>query len=211
MVSLISVTPRSSIAARQANRAGLRLPVIVYLLVTAISGTSVFSQGPTVTRDGRLTATVREYNLIPEATEPCTPEECGWWDRLRSAGNELQKKGDEKSKKKFALLFAEGLQKAYRVPLKDRPPQVLAFGRSVYLPETIARLRSMNINGAAELSVEYRAEGSVGEVKVTKSLDNEFDKGAVQATRQDLFLPAVKNGTFVTEWQKLERRFSTRR
>src|SRR5947208_10526778 len=70
------------------------------------------------------------YKEIPAATEPCTSEECDWWNRLREAGNKLMRKGDEKSRNVFASLFVEGITKSYSVPLADRPPQLL-FDRAV--------------------------------------------------------------------------------
>src|SRR5437764_10126599 len=97
------------------------------------------------------------YKEIPAATGPCTSEECDWWNRLREAGNNLLRKGDEKSKKVFASLFVEGIEKSYSVPLADRPSQGLVVGP----PTQIANFRLRRINGAVKLSVERRADGSV--------------------------------------------------
>ncbi len=94
------------------------------------------------------TAQIRNNNLIPEATEPCTPEESEWWKRFRKAGNDLQKKSDERSKTRFFLLMLEGQQKGYRIPLKDRPVQTLISGRTTY-PE-LARRRG--VQGTVVLS-----------------------------------------------------------
>jgi hypothetical protein len=184
------------------------------LLLLWLLGASTSSATPGQKRSTTnygATVTVHEYDEVPEATEPCTAEECAWWIRLRTAANELQKSGEEKSKRKFAVLFAEGLEKSYRVPLKDRAPHVLALGRAIYPPTTISRLRERHVNGRTEVSVEFRADGSIGEVRLIKGLDAEFDKIIIQAARQNLFLPAVKDGKFVTEWQTGGTGFSTHR
>ena len=153
---------------------------------------------------------VSTYNEIPEATEQCSEEEKRWWDSLRKTGNDLQKKKDAKSQTKFAVIFAEGLEKGYRIPLKDRPPQALLLGRVVFPDVVLARARTMGLKGRIEFSIEYRADGSIGDVNVVKGLDKEMDRYAVQAARQNIFLPAV-NGAFVTEWQSGAVTFSTQR
>ncbi|MGH9835776.1 MAG: energy transducer TonB, partial [Blastocatellia bacterium] len=143
------------------------------------------------------------YNEIPEAAEPCTPEESEWWERLRKAGSDLQKKRDEKTKKRFYLLMYEGQQKAYRIPLKDRPPQTLVFGRSAYNID-----RKNMITGTVVLSVEFRADSSVGDIQIIKGLRSEIDENVILATRQCVFLPAIKNGAFVNHRENVETKFS---
>jgi len=139
----------------------------------------------------------RTFKEIPAATEPCTPEECEWWNRLRQAGGKLQQKSDEKSKRAYALLFLEGIEKSYRIPLKDRPSQVLFTGPPVQSADLPAGQR----NGIVRLSVEHRADGSVGEVKVVKGLGPQIDRRCILAAQGVIFLPAVRDGIFVTEWQ----------
>ena len=187
--------------------------VLKSLLVSSlvsIVGATVSGQSKRVVTQRDSTITVGEYTEIPEATEPCTPEECQWWKQIREAGNTLQRKGDEKSKTRFALLFAEGLQKAYHVPLKDRPPHLLVRSQPVLSEMTVARLRMKQTNGSADLSVEFRADGSIGDVQLIKSLDKEFDMSAVQAVRQALFVPAIKDGSFITFREKVGFGFFTR-
>lgn len=151
------------------------------------------------------------YTEIPEATEQCTEEEQQWWDSFRNAGNVLQKKMDQKSLKNFGALFAEGFAKGYRIPLKDRPPQVLVNGR-VVLPESVViRARNMGLKGSIELSIEYRADGSIGDVRIVKGLGIEIDRMVVQAARQNIFVPAIKDGAFVTTWLSGGFKFSTQR
>ena len=150
-------------------------------------------------------ASVFTYKEIPAATEPCTSEECDWWNRLREAGNILLRKGDEESKNVFASVFVEGITKSYGVPSDDRPSQVLFFR-----PVPIADLGSKPRNGTVRLSVEYRADGSVGDVKLLNGLGSEIDKRCIREARNVIFLPAVTDRKFVTEWQIAQYRFNSR-
>jgi hypothetical protein len=144
------------------------------------------------------------YKEIPAATEPCTSEECDWWSRLREAGNKLLRKGDHKSISAYASLFVEGIEKSLKVPLADRPSQVLFFGQTVQ----ITKLPSNQRNGIVRLSVEHRADGSVGEIKVLSGLGTQVDERCIQAARSVVFLPAVKDRQFVTQWQPAEYKFA---
>jgi hypothetical protein len=153
------------------------------------------------------TVSISEYRLIPEATEPCTTQEAEWWQRVRTAGNELQKKSSEKSIKKFYLLLLEGLQNAYRVPLKDRGPQLLVVNP---LPPSNV-VPKFQINSTLVLSVEYLANAAVGDVQIIKKVGHGLDENAVLAKRRDVFLPAVKDGIFVTDRVEMKITFSTRR
>lgn len=191
----------------------LTVSAIVTLLAALMmsSRDSVVGQDKTVTTYRGSSVMVRSYDEIPEATEECSPEEKQWWDTLRKAGNDFQKKLDKKSHTKFAELFSHGLGKGYRVPVKDRPPQVLLSGRPVFPDSLIPRLRMQGKYGSIELSIEYRADGSIGEVILLKGLDKELDKYVVQAARQNIFIPAIKDGAFVTDWQPGGFKFSSQR
>ena len=146
--------------------------------------------------DGTRTTVLRTVTEIPAATELCSPEECDWWEQLRSAGDDLQKKGDKKSKRQFLSLLVEGMEKSYRVPLEDRSPLVLYSEKPNPLSSGV---RSKN--GKVELSLEYAAEGSIGEVKVLNGVRPDLDERCIGSMRGTLFLPAVKDRRFVTEWQ----------
>lgn len=167
------------------------------LLMTALASAQ---DTKTRTTTAGSTVSVFTYKEIPEATEPCTPEECDWWNRLREAGNKLLRKGDGKSKKVFASLFVEGITKSYSVPLEDRPSQVL-----IDPPVQIADL-PLKPNGTVRLSVEYRADGSIGEVKTLSGM-GAVDQRCIQAAMNVIFLPPVKDHKFVTQRQKAEYKF----
>lgn len=139
---------------------------------------------------------------IPKASEGCAPAECEWWGQLRDTGNDLQRKPDTKSKRRFVTLFLLGLERAYRVPIRDRPSQALFIARPALLGHGLPKK-----NGIVSLSVEVRSDGSVGEVNVLKGLRSDMDESCVHAQRQSIFLPAVKDRVFVTDWQKAECRF----
>jgi len=151
---------------------------------------------------------VNTYKEIPAATEPCASAECDWWNRLREAGNKMLRRGDQKSKTVYASLFLEGIEKSYRVPLADRPPLQLFFAPTCLQPSDIP---SKQRTGTVRLSVEHRGDGSVGEVKVVNGLRPEADRRCIQATRNIIFLPAVKDRQFVTEWGPVQYKVSTSR
>jgi hypothetical protein len=104
----------------------------------------------------------------------------------------------------YASLFVEGIEKSLKVPLADRPSQVLFFGQTVQ----ITKLPSNQRNGIVRLSVEHRADGSVGEIKVLSGLGTQVDERCIQAARSVVFLPAVKDRQFVTQWQPAEYKFA---
>jgi hypothetical protein len=176
-------------------RGGL-FPFFLITVVLPLSAVTALGQ-ETVTRSSKVGSTVegRTYRDIPPSTEPCSPEECSWWERLREAGNKLLRKGDEKSKGAFVAAFLEGIEKSYRVPVKDRPPQPLVFPRPIVTSDLPLKER----NGRVQLSVELMADASVGEIRVVESLGKAIDERCVKAVQNIIFLPAVKNGAFVQD------------
>lgn len=191
----------------------LTVSAIVTLLAASMlcSSDNVVGQEKTITSYRGSTVLISSYNEIPEATEQCNQEEKQWWESFRNAGNDLQRKMDKKSQTKLGVLFAEGLEKGYRIPLKDRPPQILLHGKVVFPDSLVARARIKGLKGSIELSIEYRADGSIGDVKLLKGLDKDMDGYAVRAARESIFIPAVKDGAFVTDWQNGGLKFSTQR
>jgi hypothetical protein len=57
------------------------------------------------------------------------------------------------------------------------------------------------------LLVEFRSDGFIGEVTVTRSLDDVLDEKAIEAARRVVFLPAVRDGKFVNTSQPVEMSF----
>ncbi len=148
-------------------------------------------------------AEVRPLTVIPEATEPCSPAECEWWNRIRKTNSDLNlafRKRDEKAKlaakERFFLLILERREKAYRIPLKDRPPQTLLAASPQY-----SRLAQKNrIQGKVKLSVLVGDDGIVADVHVKSGPGWGLNESAVQSARQAYFLPAIKDGGFVAHW-----------
>ncbi|HMO81993.1 MAG TPA: hypothetical protein PKD24_14475 [Pyrinomonadaceae bacterium] len=171
--------------------------LVIFLLVGLLVGSALAQESRSITRTVGSTVVLKTFTEIPEATEPCTPEECEWWERLRSTGNELQRKGDKKSTRRFVLLLVEGMERSYRVPLPDRPATTLHAPRPAPMPPGV-RMR----NGTVKLSVEFAAEGSIGEVRLLSGIRSDMDQRCVQSVRDTIFLPAVKDRRFVTEWSE---------
>lgn len=191
----------------------LTLTAVLTLLAASIMNPTdhVVGQAKTIKSYRGSIVLVSTYNEVPEATEGCSQEEKQWWESLRKTGNDLQRKVDKKTFTKLAVLFSEGVGKGYRIPVKDRPPQILLLGKVVFPDSLVARARARRLNGSIELSIEYRADGSVGEVKLLKGLDKEMDGYAIQAARESVFIPAIKDGMFVTDWRNGGLKFSTQR
>jgi len=108
---------------------------------------------------------------------------------------------------KYLDLLREGLEKSYRVPIRDNAnPIFLYMGRPSY-----TRLaREKRINGTVIMQVEFRADGTIGEVKVVKGIGNGLDENAVKAIRKTIFLPAVKDGIFLTVTKSPQAEFDVR-
>ncbi|HBR56300.1 MAG TPA: hypothetical protein DEA22_02320 [Blastocatellia bacterium] len=174
----------------------------IFAFVVSVSGV-VGQETKTVrTRTGVRTV-ISTYIEFPEAEETCSGAQCEWWNQLREAGRVLLQKDDKKTRRNYVELFVVGLEKSYHVPLKDRPPLVLANDP----PPISSKTQRRKMNGQVSLSVEYRAEGSVGEIKVVKGLNSYADKVCIRMARESIFLPAVKDQTFVTGWSPVSCTF----
>jgi TonB family protein len=176
--------------------------VLAFCLASTLTVTAS-GQKERVVRHNGSTVEIREFTPVPEATEPCTPEESEWWKQLRKAGNDLYKKDERKTRERFYLLLYEGQQKGYRVPLKDRPYQPFLVGKTVYP----AMARKNKVEGNVVLSVEFKADGSVGDVRLIEGLGMGLDEISIQAARQAVFLPAIKDGAFVTSRKEVKYGF----
>jgi TonB family protein len=108
---------------------------------------------------------------------------------------------------RYVELLREGQEKSYRAPIKDRAnPIFLYMGRPSY-----TRLaREKRINGAVTVQGEFRADGMIGEVKVVRGIGYGLDENAVKAIRKIIFLPAVKDGVFLTVTKSPQAEFNVR-
>lgn len=88
------------------------------------------------------------------------------------------------------------------------PPQVASSSK----PEYTARARQAGIQGTVLLAVVVSADGTVGDVEVTRSLDQEYglDEQAVKSAKQWRFRPGTKDGKPVAVRVALEFSFTLR-
>jgi protein TonB len=75
-------------------------------------------------------------------------------------------------------------------------------------PQYTAEARRAGIQGIVELECVVETDGSVGNVTVTKSLDEGLDQEAVKAARQWRFEPGKKDGKAARVQIGLEMTFS---
>jgi protein TonB len=68
--------------------------------------------------------------------------------------------------------------------------------------------KSRGAQGTVELSAVILADGTVGEVKVTRPLDDDLDKEAIKATKQWKFKPGTKDGKAVAVQVEIELSFT---
>lgn len=176
-----------------------RFLIGMVVVFTSFSNVSGQKEQRVTLIDGQ-TAEVRMLTEIPEATEPCVPAECEWWNQIRKANSDLNqayKRRDEKSKlaaiERFFLLLQEGREKVYRVPVKDRPPQPLLTARPHY--PYVARKNK--IKGTVRMSVEIGDFGLVTDIQIIEGPGWGLNESAIESTRQAFFLPAIKDGGFV--------------
>lgn len=100
------------------------------------------------------------------------------------------------------------------------PAGVLRKGPDIVSPRLIkgphprytAEAMKAGIQGSVGLELVVKADGSVGDVRVTRSLDNEFglDNEAVRAVKTWQFAPGTKDGVSVPVLVEVEMTFSVR-
>ena len=70
--------------------------------------------------------------------------------------------------------------------------------------------RQRKVQGSVELSAVVRADGSVGDTKVTRSLDPGLDQEAIKAAKQWRFKPGTREGKPVNVRVNIEMTFTLR-
>ncbi len=98
------------------------------------------------------------------------------------------------------------------------PAGVLVMGQSLKAPEVIKEVKPgytadamrQRIQGLVEVQAVILADGTVGPVRVVKSLDKEFglDAEAVKALKQWQFRPGTKDGEAVAVMVNIELTFT---
>ena len=101
-------------------------------------------------------------------------------------------------------LLREGKEKGYRVPVPDN--------RVVLLHGAPARFtnaaREAKAQGEIILSIEFRADGTTKVLKIIRGLGFGLDEKAVEAVQKIIFLPEIKDMTFINMSQRLEFTFN---
>jgi len=92
-------------------------------------------------------------------------------------------------------------------PGKDiRDPVLIREVKPIYTEDA----KNRKVQGSVELSVVVRADGSVGDTQVTRSLDPDLDQEAIKAARQWRFRPGTKDGDPVNVQVAIEMSFTLR-
>jgi periplasmic protein TonB len=93
-------------------------------------------------------------------------------------------------------------------PTNQTMPRVVREVKPDYTPEA----KQQGIQGVVQLSVVVKDDGTVGEVKVTKSLDDKYglDEQAVIAMQKWVFKPGTKDGKPVAVRVDVEMSFRLR-
>jgi TonB family protein len=113
-------------------------------------------------------------------------------------------------RKEPAPLPGPGIKPGERVYQKDEPgltlPQVVHEAKPAYTADA----QRAGVQGTVVLSVVVTTEGTVGDVKVTKSLQSELDTEAIKAAKRWRFTPGTKDGKPVPVVVTLELTFTLR-
>jgi hypothetical protein len=107
------------------------------------------------------------------------------------------------AKEKFSRLLAEAQVRSYRAPIGDLPPVIIYKGFPLYTE--IAH--NNKATGVVNMQVEFRSDGTIGDVKIVTGLGDKSDERAIKAVRQIIFLPSVKDGRFITMMKELKTVF----
>jgi periplasmic protein TonB len=100
-----------------------------------------------------------------------------------------------------------------RQPYRPKDPGIVqpVVSKEVH-PQYTPEAREKRIQGVIELEAVVLEDGTVGDVTITKSLDDTYglDKAAVAAMRQWLFKPGQKDGKAVPVLVQVEMSFTLR-
>ena len=83
-------------------------------------------------------------------------------------------------------------------------PTILYKERAKYTEEA----RTNKVQGTVTLSVEYLADGRIGQVRVVRGLPDGLSESAIEAAKRIRFNPAVKNGVPVSVRGNIEFNFT---
>ena len=75
-------------------------------------------------------------------------------------------------------------------------------------PAYTQEARSNQVEGVVLLKAVFAADGTVTNIKVASGLPHGLEDQAIEAAKLIKFIPAVKNGKFVSTWMQLEYHFN---
>jgi TonB family protein len=104
----------------------------------------------------------------------------------------------------YLSLLREGKEKGYRVPLPDNRVIVLHQAPARYTNAA----RDAKAQGRIVLSIEFRADGTIKVLKIVRGLEFGLNEKAIAAVQKIIFLPEIKDGTFVNMSTGLEFTFN---
>jgi TonB family protein len=178
---------------RNKNRSILLFIALVLTCAASVSAQVQIELKPNEPKKEEKNASAGRWQ-IPEASVSAGPEVKAWCDGLRDAAKAVRDShGDRKDRKRFAQALVEGATKSFNPPIDDRKPFYLVMAE----PEYTEDARRHRVSGRIMLRVEFRADGTVGQVRTLNSLGYGLDEAAITAARNAVFIPAVRNGAFV--------------
>ncbi len=107
-----------------------------------------------------------------------------------------------------ALLMVTASIHAQRVFSSSDDGVVLPVVVTRVNPDYTTEAKAAGIQGSVVLDVVVLADGSVGDVSVTRSLDSGLDRESVAAAKQWRFTPGTKDGERVAVRVQLEMNFT---
>jgi len=136
---------------------------------------------------------------VPQAYEPDDEDEL-------LSENEREKMDAEitRTTGNYLDLLREGKEKGYRVPVPDNRVIVLHGAPARYTNAA----RKAKEQGTIVLSIEFRADGTIRVLKIVRGLGFGLNEQAVAAVQKIIFLPEIKDGTFVNMSSNLEFSFN---
>ena len=136
---------------------------------------------------------------VPQAYEPDDEDEL-------LSENEREKMDAEitRTTGNYLDLLREGKEKGYRVPVPDNRVIVLHGAPARYTNAA----RKAKEQGTIVLSIEFRADGTIRVLKIVRGLGFGLNVQAVAAVQKIIFLPQIKDGTFVKMSSNLEYSFN---
>jgi TonB family protein len=75
-------------------------------------------------------------------------------------------------------------------------------------PQYTEEARQHHVSGMVELKAVLSSSGKVTDVEVVKGLSHGLTEKAIEAARQIRFIPAIKDGKYVSQWIRIQYGFS---